>query len=225
MSFVFIRHAQPEWSRHGLTIDDPRLTAVGRAQAERLGRRFRHQSADIVLVSDLARALETAAPIAACLGVEPVVCPWLAELANPAWQGTPTEQVERVFREHRDKPLDEMWEGLEGGESFHHFHRRVTHGLQEFLDDAGDERINDAPALWRLKEPDRRVVVVAHAGTNATLIGYLLGITPVPWEWERFVSFHASVSSIEPIAMSGGHALSLERLADVAHLPPGLQTK
>jgi len=225
MSYVFVRHAQPEWIRDGLNIDDPCLTALGRAQADRLGRRFQRSSADVVLVSNLRRARETAEPIADALGVEPVVCDWLAEITSPVWEGTPVEHVERLFREHREKPLDEMWEGLEGGESFHDFHRRVTNGVQAFIEGQGDERISDEPALWQLAEPERRVIVVAHAGTNAAAIGYLLGIRPVPWEWERFVSFHASISSIEPIPISAGHAFSLARFSDVAHLPPGLQTR
>jgi probable phosphoglycerate mutase len=225
MSYVFVRHAQPEWIRDGLNIDDPALTSLGRAQAERLGRRFEGASADVVLVSNLRRARETAEPIAHALGLEPTVCDWLAEIESPRWEGTPAEQVERVFREHREKSLDEMWEGLEGGESFHHFHQRVTDGVQRFLDTAGDRRINEQPALWQLVEPDRRVVVVAHAGTNAAAIGYLLGLAPVPWEWERFVSFHASVSSVDPIPISTGHAFSLARFSDVAHLPPGMQTR
>lgn len=225
MSYLFVRHAQPEWVRDGCNVDDPGLTAVGQRQAERLGQRFQGARADLVLVSDLRRARETAEPIADALGTEPVVCDWLAEIANPRWEGSPIEHVEQVFREHRLKELEAMWDGLEGGESFHDFHRRVTGGVQRLLDEAGDERINDDPALWQLVEPERRIVVVGHAGTNAAAIGYLLGIRPVPWEWERFVSLHASISSVEPIPISRGHAFSLARFSDVAHLPPGLQTR
>jgi broad specificity phosphatase PhoE len=225
MLFTLVRHAQPEWVRDGLSLDDPPLTGLGRMQAERLGHRFAGQSTDILLVSPLTRARETAAPIAEALGLEPVVCPWLEEIRTPPWEGEPIEFVEQIFREQRVRPVEDLWLGIEGGESFHHFHRRVTRGLQSFLDDEGGERLNDDPALWRFTKPERRTVVVAHAGTNATLIGYLLGIQPVPWEWERFVSFHASVSSVDPIDISGDHAYSLARFADVAHLPPGLQTR
>jgi 2,3-bisphosphoglycerate-dependent phosphoglycerate mutase len=225
MRITLVRHAQPEWVRDGLSVDDPPLTDVGLAQAERLGRRFRGERVDTVLVSSLVRARQTAEPIVDALGVEPQVCPWLAEIGSPVWEGSPAEYVEQVFREQRARSLDALWNGLDGGESFHDFHRRVTHGVQEFLDAVGCERVHDDPALWRVTDPDRRVVIVAHAGTNAAAIGYLLGIRPVPWEWERFVSFHASVSTVEPIDISGHHAYSLARFADVAHLAPGLQTR
>ena len=56
-------------------------------------------------------------------------------------------------------------------------------------------------------------------------LGFLLGIEPVPWEWERFVSFHASISTIQPIEISGGHSFSLFRFSDIAHLPDALQTR
>lgn len=225
MHFVIVRHAQPEWTRHGLSIDNPGLTDLGDAQAGHLGRRFAHDPADLLLVSPLQRARETAVPIAEATGLEPVVLDWLAEIAAPAWEGTPAETVQQLFEDHRGKPLDELWNGLSGGESFHDFHRRVTNGLQDFLDEGHGPRIHDRPALWQLDKPGQRVVIVAHGGTNASIIGYLLGIDPTPWEWERFVSFHASVSEVHPINISGRHAFSLHRFADISHLPPGLQTR
>jgi probable phosphoglycerate mutase len=47
----------------------------------------------------------------------------------------------------------------------------------------------------------------------------------VPWEWERFVSFHASVSTVQPVDICDGHTFSLFRFADTSHLPPDLQTR
>jgi broad specificity phosphatase PhoE len=225
MRFTLVRHAQPEWVRDGRNLDDPPLTEVGLAQAAHLGRRFRRERVDTLLVSPLVRARQTVEPIAEAVGVEPEVCPWLAELRGPVWEGEPAEFVQQAFRDQRAKSPEELWDGLPGGETFHAFHRRVTPGLQEFLEKEGSERIRDEPAQWQLAEPDRRVVVVAHAGTDAVAIGYLLGIPPVPWEWERFVKFHASVSTVDPIDISRCHAYSLTLLSDVSHLPPGLHTR
>ena len=93
------------------------------------------------------------------------------------------------------------------------------------LDREGAVQTADDPPLWKLTEPRRRLVVVAHSGTNATALGHLLGIPPVPWEWERFVTFHASVSQIEPMTIGGGHAFSLSRLSSVDHLPEAERTR
>ena len=225
MRFTLVRHAQPEWLRDGLNVDNPTLTALGRTQADQLGERFRGTAVDHLLVSTMRRAHETAEPIAAALGVEPEPCEWLPEIGTPVWEGTPAEHVVEIFRNQRARPVDELWDGLEGGETFHDFHRRVTHGLQEFMDRNKAERVHDHPALWRMAEPDRHVVIVAHGGTNAVVIGYLLGIQPVPWEWERFVSYHASASTLQPMDVSGRHAYSLARFSDVAHLEPELHTR
>jgi broad specificity phosphatase PhoE len=40
----------------------------------------------------------------------------------------------------------------------------------------------------------RRLLLVAHAGTNSVVLGHLLGLSPEPWEWERFASAHASIT-------------------------------
>jgi broad specificity phosphatase PhoE len=131
--------------------------------------------------------------------------------------------VQAVFDEHRDKPVDAIWEGLEGGESFRAFEARVTAELQRLLDDADKPRVLERPALFAPAPDDRpesTVVVVAHGGTNGALLCHLLGFDAVPWEWERLVSFHASVSEVRPVDVSHRHAYSLFRFSDVAHLPP-----
>lgn len=220
-----MRHAQPEWSRDGRSIDNPGLTDLGHAQGKLVGERFRGAPVDALIVSPLLRAQETAGYIAEALQMEPTTLDWLAEIGAPGWEDEPTEVVEQIFADLRRRPVDDHWQGIPGGESFGDFHVRVTTGLQGYLDAFGGERVNDSPALWHLDHPARRVVVVAHAGANATALSYLLGIEPVPWEWERFVSFHASVSEIEPIDISAEHAFSLLRFADVSHLPRDHQTR
>ncbi len=225
MEVLFVRHGQPEWERGGLAVDNPPLTALGRRQAVALADQLADVEIDEILVSPLVRAQQTAAPLLERLGRDAATLPWLAEIGSPRWDGTPTEVVERIFREEWTRPLEDLWDGLPGGESFRDFHSRVIGGLDAMLDEAGATRISDAPPLWKLHHPARRILVVAHAGTNATALGHLLGIPPVPWEWERFVSFHASVSVVRPLEISGGHSFSLFRFSDVDHLPPEMRTR
>lgn len=224
VELLFVRHAQPAWADNGLSVTNPGLTELGHEQAAAAGRHFRGAAVDELVVSPLVRAQETAGYIAEALDMEPVTLDWLAEIASPAWDDEPIEVVEKIFADNRRRPAEDHWEGIPGGESFRAFHQRVTAGLQGYLDELGGDRVSDDPALWHLHHPERRVVVVAHAGTNATALSYLLGIAPVPWEWERFASYHASVSELRPIDICDEHAFSLVRFADATHLPADQRT-
>ena len=75
-----------------------------------------------------------------------------------------------------------------------------------------------------MNDPNQRMVVVAHAGTNAVILGHLLGLEPVPWEWERFRQPHTGVSRLAMIRISTGWAFSLRQLGDVSHLDPDMVT-
>lgn len=232
MQIVLVRHGQPEWMREGLGVNNPPLTDIGQQQAERTAARLaaeiaegRAEPFDRVLVSPILRAQQTAAPICAALDATPTTAEWLEEIRNPeAWDGTPAEEIEEVFATARHRHLDELWDGLPGGESFRAFHQRVTSGLRRWLVAEGATPSTPFPALWNLPAPERRVLIVAHGGTNAVILTGLLGIEPVPWEWERFVTFHASVTELRPSALGGAHAFSLYRLSDLSHLPVDLQT-
>jgi probable phosphoglycerate mutase len=224
MEVVLIRHGEPQWVRDGASVDNPPLTDRGHLQSQHLAAGLRDLEIDQLFVSPLVRAQETAAPLVEALGIEPVTLPWLAEIATPDWSGTPAEIVEQAFIDGRNRPLEQQWDGLPGGESFRDFHVRVTDGMGVLLRDAGAVPTSEHPPLWSLSEPDRRIVVVAHGGTNAVALGYLLGIEPVPWEWDRFVLFHASITRLRPNAISGGHSFSLIQLNGLGHLPTALHT-
>ena len=227
MEILLIRHGEPEWDRGGLSVDNPGLTARGHHQARALAEHLAGHpqlGIDELWVSPLRRAQETAAPLAARTGLEVRTLDWLAEIGAPRWDGTPTEVVAKAFEEGWARPLDELWDGLPGGETFRHFHDRVTTGLDQALVAEGATKLSEDPLLWHLPHPDRRVAVVAHGGANATAMAHLLGIPPVPWEWLRFVTGHASLSVLAPLAISGGHAYSLHPFGNVAHLPTDLHT-
>jgi broad specificity phosphatase PhoE len=70
-----------------------------------------------------------------------------------------------------------------------------------------------------------RVAVVAHAGTNAVVLGRLLGLEPVPWEWDRFRQPHSGVSRLTMDRISEGWGFSLRQLGDVGHLEEPMVTE
>ena len=83
---------------------------------------------------------------------------------------------------------------------------------------------NGLPVWTHGKTLDKHIAFVAHAGTNSVVICHLLGLEPTPWEWERFVLGHASISEVEPLALTDGVTFSLTRLSGVEHLPKSHRT-
>ena len=52
----------------------------------------------------------------------------------------------------------------------------------------------------------------------------MLGLEPVPWEWDRFVTHHASITRLSTMEMRDGYTFALNRLSDVEHLPRDART-
>ena len=228
MDIVLIRHAEPEWVLKGLNVVDPPLTRRGHEQAELLGAALGDESFDEVHVSPLVRACQTAAPLFARLGVgapEDHVSRWLEEIRDPGWHGTPAELSKEAYRAQVRRPPHEQWEGLPGGEPVRDFVARVRTGGAAFFAEHG---VTPAPGdlpVWHVAEPDRKILLVAHAGTNSVIINFLLGLPSVPWEWERFVIHHASVSRLEAYRVGDARTFTLTDLSDVRHLPPAMHTR
>lgn len=211
--------------RDGLNVDDPPLTERGRRQAERLAEALAGEHFDEVLVSPLVRARETARPLLEVLGRDEVIEPWLEEIRNPIWHGTPREKAEAAYQEDRARPAHLRWKGLEGGESVRNFVARIHRGATAFLAERGVRRRYHPLPVFDIDKPDRRIALVAHAGTNSVTLCHLLGLDPTPWEWERFVLGHASISRIESLELGDGFTFGLTRLSDLEHLPPEDRTR
>lgn len=218
MEIVFVRHAEPEWIADGVGVVDPPLTGRGVRQAEAAAVHLASTPWDDVLVSPALRAVETARPIAAATGIDPRVVEGLIEIRMPDWSGTPAETVDRIFREARNRPPEQWWDGMPGGESFRDFHERITTTLLGLLAERGVHPRAE-PHLWDVSDaiPDR-VLVVGHGGTNAVALGFLLGLDPTPWEWERFVSPHASVSRLRVKSLAGASVIGMISFGETAHL-------
>lgn len=125
---LFIRHGETDWNRQQRfqgQIDVP-LNAAGALQAARLAERLAADPHDAFFTSDLQRARQTAAPLAAAWGRPTVDLPGLREQHFGVLEGL---DVPTIKARHPD--LWARWlehEGdfaLPGGESLRQFHRRV----------------------------------------------------------------------------------------------------
>ena len=218
MEFVLIRHAQPEWVKDGLSVVNPPLSELGFRQAEILGERLKDDRFDHVFVSPLLRARQTAAPFLNHHARPQVIEPWLEEIREPAWHGQPAEVTVKMYNDDAKANSLDRWSGLSGGESVSDFVARIHSGCTEFLLRHGVRRQDTLLPVWDIDDPKTSFVFVAHAGTNSVIICHLLGLEPTPWEWERFVIGHASMTTIKAIKLGDGYTFSLENLSDLEHL-------
>jgi probable phosphoglycerate mutase len=222
---VFIRHGQPEWIRDGLNVENPPLTELGHVQARAMAAALASEHFDEVYASPLLRARQTAAPLFEALGCDERIAPWLEEIRDPAWHGTPQEKAQAAYEELKGRPAEARWDGLAGGESIREFTERIRSGADTFFAERGMQRSDHDLPIWRIDEPGRRIALVAHAGTNSVSIAHLLGLQPTPWEWDRFVIGHTSVSRLEALALHDGFTFSLSKLSDVEHLDAAQRTR
>lgn len=218
MEIVLIRHGQPEWMRDDLNVENPPLTELGHRQAEQMAKVLASESFDEVLVSPLQRTRQTAAPLYAALDRDEVIEPWLREIGDPSWHGTPYSLAQEAYRELLARPSLERWSGLEGGESVRDFADRIAAGADAFMAARGGVRSEGALPVWQLDRPDQRIALVAHAGTNSMTIGHLLGVDPVPWQWERFQLNHTSITRLSTFELGDGHAFGVTSLGNSEHL-------
>ncbi|HEX2574749.1 MAG TPA: histidine phosphatase family protein, partial [Aquihabitans sp.] len=217
MELILVRHGEPAWELEGRGRNDPNLTERGHSQATAMARRLADPAdhpapgrVERLIVSPAQRAQETAAPVAEALAMEAETEPWLLEIQNPPeFEGSPIEDIQEVFQTARTRPRAEAWDGLPGGEPVGDFHERVTRGLLGWLADQGVTPTEE-PGLWEVADgAPERVVAVAHAGTNSTIIARLLDVAHQPWDWDRFAMGHASVAVLTTVPMAGAHLWSL----------------
>ncbi len=227
MELVFVRHGQPDRSVTGPTRSDPPLTAAGQKQAELTARRIaEHEPLPTeLIVSPALRSQETARPIAERTGLPIQTVDGLVELKMPNWDGVPQESIRRVFEESFSRPPSNWWDGLEGGEAFDDFHERITNALLDTLVQRGVSPDPNHAHRWTVAEPDQRLAIITHGGTNSVAIAFLLGASPTPWEWRRLRSRHASISRLRTIPFAGEHVWSLGSFNDLEHLPADLRTR
>lgn len=227
MELIFIRHGEPDWTGDQTTLHDPPLTARGRRQAEFAAERLATApgvQTDLV-VSPALRSQETARPLAARTGLSVHTVDDLVELGMPSRAGLTEAEGQRLQDDSFSRPPAQWWDGLDGGETFAHFHRRVTGALEFVLADRGVRPDVDHERLWSIDDPDRRIIIVAHGGTNAVAIGSLLGAAPAPWEWRRFTSNHASITRLRAMGFSDGFVWAMRAFNDQEHLPVEIRTR
>lgn len=198
---VLIRHGQsipftegspfPLVDGHG----DPALSPRGQWQARQVGERLAGEPIAAIYVSSLTRTHQTAAPLAARLGIEPVIEPDLREVFLGEFEGGLFRQ--RAAEGHpavlRMRETGD-WGDLPGGESNADLQARTT------------------AVVTRLAEshPDEMIAVVCHGGVIAAVIGHAMGQHPMHYRGAR----NGSLSHV----VIAGDQWILRSFNDAAHV-------
>ncbi|WP_369043710.1 bifunctional RNase H/acid phosphatase [Streptomyces sp. Midd1] len=202
-TFVLLRHGEtpltPQKRFSGSGGSDPSLSDVGRQQAERAATALAARGTiQAVVASPLARTRETAAVVAARLGLDVTVDDGLRETDFGAWEGL-------TFGEVRDRYPDDMnaWLGSPdveptgGGESF----AATAHRMAETRD-----RLTAAYA-------GRTVLLVTHVTPIKTLVRLALGAPP-----ESLFRMELSAASLSAVAYYADGNASVRLFNDTSHL-------
>jgi 2,3-bisphosphoglycerate-dependent phosphoglycerate mutase len=172
-----VRHGESTWNVRGLAqghCDLARLTARGARQARDVANMLRGRPIGAAYASDLRRAVATATPLAAALGLAVTRDPRLRERCLGVCEGTASVAVPAALSGVAGDRVIDPDACPPDGESLRDLYWRVAGFADDLL----------SPARFEQAERPAEVAVVAHGGTLRVLTAYLRGI-PVermPWE-------------------------------------------
>jgi probable phosphoglycerate mutase len=129
-TIVLVRHGETDWNRDNRFQGhaDPPLNDNGRAQARSLASELSGQTFGAAYTSPLRRASETAAIVAADLGLETVTESALKEVDVGSWSGLTRTEVEERFPAGFARWL-EYGHGWDDGETYDALGSRVVTAL------------------------------------------------------------------------------------------------
>jgi probable phosphoglycerate mutase len=176
---------------------DPPLAPEGERQAEAVAERLGGESFAGLFVTPLRRTTQTAAPLAARTGLEPVVVPELREVGLGEWEGGEL----RIRAAQRDPKFFEVieaerWDVIPGAEPAEAFGDRVQAGLA---------------AVLRAVGPGAVAVAVVHGGVIGELARQATRSRP-------FAFVHSDNASISRLVVFADGRQLLRSFNDTAHL-------
>lgn len=200
---LLIRHGETEWNaaRRIQGHSNSALSPLGRRQAEAIAERLAKTRIDALYSSDLERALTTAAPLAARLGLTVRPLAALREKGYGDWEGLTEAEVIAASPDgwHRYHVQRELDYPIPGGETWGQVQTRIVGALRQIL--------------AAHPGPDETVVIVGH---GASLRPAILDALDAPLATLlRLRLDNASLTRLEYQPERGGRVVFLN---DTSHL-------
>jgi broad specificity phosphatase PhoE len=161
-----VERGEPVYSHHPVG-----LTGLGREQARRLAAALAPVPLDAVYTSDLNRARETAGPVAAAQGLEPIVVPQLREISLGDLEGQTLATV-RAERAPFIPWLEVAFNGRFPSREFHHPADLVFPGGESVV--AVWERVRQAFLDIVGRHPGGTIAVIAHGWVLQPLLCHVI---------------------------------------------------
>ncbi|MHC3388455.1 bifunctional RNase H/acid phosphatase [Streptomyces lavendulocolor] len=201
-TFVLLRHGEtaltPEKRFSGSGGSDPDLSPVGRRQADAVAAALAARgTVQEIVSSPLARCRQTAATVAARLGLDVHVDDELRETDFGAWEGLTFAEVRERYPDDMDAWLASPDAAPTGGESFAEVALRVA---------AARDRLT-------ARHAGRTVLLVTHVTPIKTLVRLALGAPP-----ESLFRMELSAASVSAVAYYRDGNASVRLLNDTSHL-------
>jgi probable phosphoglycerate mutase len=197
MELLIIRHAEPvrvTAEETGGAPADPGLTPRGREQADRLAAWLAAERVDRVVSSPLRRATETAAPLAAALGLTVEIDAQLCEYDRASDSYIPMEEMRAEQDERWRAMVEGRWEDF-GGEHPERFRARIVPCLDRIIETA----------------PGQTVAAVCHGGVINIYLAAVLGM-------DRHLWFEPGYTSISRVRAARSGPRSIASINEIAHL-------
>jgi ribonuclease H / adenosylcobalamin/alpha-ribazole phosphatase len=201
-TFVLLRHGEtaltPEKRFSGSGGSDPELSPAGRRQAEGTAAALAARgTVQAIVTSPMRRCRETAAAVAARLGLEVRVDEGLREADFGAWEGLTFAEVKERHPDDLDAWLGSAKAAPTGGESFAAVARRVSVTRDKLI----------------ARYAGKTVLVVTHVTPVKTLVRLALGAPP-----ESLFRMELSAASLSAVAYYADGNASVRLLNDTSHL-------
>ena len=159
---IFLRHGETRFNVEGRLQgqQDSPLTELGVHQARALAERIAAFKVDVLMSSDLGRALKTAAFVSQACGLPVVEDSRFRERAYGELEGLTWTEAREHFPDGRDLYRTNPDVLIPGGESMRQLY----------------ERASDAVEVVGKEQEGKRVAIVSHGGFISSLFRYVVGM-------------------------------------------------
>ena len=192
VELILVRHGLPVRKENTDGPADPELSIDGHAQASLFAAYMMSESVDAIYSSPLRRAVQTAEPLSAAIGIDPILVPGIAEWDQHSNEYIPVEELKAA---NDPRWLEMAKGGFSSDEIPEDFHNRVLESIEDIIN----------------KHKGDTVVVTCHGGVINDYLSHILGLANSQFFYPNYTSIHRIAAS------SSGHR-SILSINETSHL-------